>query len=156
MSGTGGGITGGAPPPAPVWEQAMATGNYRLTAAAGTWEKVGTFPTITVDQPGVYDVDYSARVAVIVLAAQTGVATVGVYKNGALIGGTEAGFVNAQNDSTTQAQNLQSQVGIPFVHRFAAGDTVELWAKWTGTVSSVTIASDTNGRTRLDMHRIAL
>lgn len=156
MSGTAGHISaGGAPPLPPVWEQAMATSTYSLSAAIGTWEQVATVPTITIAEAGVYDVDYSARAAVIVLAASTGVLTVGLYKNGALIPGTEACLVNAQNDANTQAQNIQANVGMPFVHRFAAGDTVELWAKATGTPSQAVVASDANGRTRVDMHRIA-
>lgn len=135
------------------WAQnATLTFSHAMNGADRTWERVTEVPTLTIPRAGTWEVDYNARAAVGVAAGGVGgmYVVVGIYKNGALIVGTEAmaaGITGAGNGA-------QATGGVAFLHPFAAGDTVELWAYRIGT-GAASVVSNPDGRTRIAAHWLA-
>ncbi|MGW2951502.1 hypothetical protein [Streptomyces eurythermus] len=133
------------------WAQnATLTFSHSLTGADRVWERVTEVPTLTIPRAGVWEVDYNARVAVGVAAGGGAMyVVVGIYKNGVLIVGSEAMAAGA----TGAGNGVQSTGGLAFLHPFAAGDTVELWANRIGT-GAASVVSNPDGRVRIAAHWI--
>ncbi|MET8609814.1 hypothetical protein [Streptomyces misionensis] len=154
-------------PPAPgacpaVWEIGVdaswaQNGNltfaHSLTGADRVWERVAEVPTLTIPRAGVWEVDYNARGAVSLPAATAGAeyVTAGVYKNGALIVGSESLVCGTAGAGT----GGQATGGLSFLHPFNAGDTVELWAYRIGQAGTASVVSNPDGRCRLMLHWLA-
>lgn len=135
------------------WAQnATLTFSHALTGADRTWEEVTEVPTLAIPRPGIWEVDYNARAAVGVAAGGVGAmyVVVGIYKNGSLIVGTEAMAAGA----TGAGNGAQATGGLAFLHPFAAGDTVELWAYRIGQTGAASVVSNPDGRTRIMAHWI--
>ncbi|KAA9379616.1 hypothetical protein F5972_08140 [Microbispora cellulosiformans] len=134
-----------------AWVQnATLTFNHALTGADRVWEKVSEVPTLTIPRAGVWAMDYNARGAVSVPTAAAQYVMTGIYKNGALIVGTEALIVGI-----AAANGAQATGGLSFLHPFNAGDTVELWAFRVGQAGASAVVSNPDGRTRITGHWIA-
>lgn len=127
------------------------TFNHPLTGADRVWEKVSEVPALTVPRAGIWEVDYNARGAVSVPTAAGQYVMTGIYKNGALIVGTEALVVGTAGAGS----GAQATGGISFLHPFTAGDVVELWAFRVGQAGTSAVVSNPDGRTRIMGHWLA-
>ncbi|MER6632316.1 hypothetical protein ABT301_29550 [Streptomyces sp. NPDC000987] len=123
------------------------TFQQQVTGADHAWERIADVPTIAVPRAGIWEVDYSARGAV-GNAGTTEYLTAGIFTNGALIPGSETMVAGATGTNT----GAQATGGMSFVHEFAAGDTVELWAYRIGQDGNAYILSNDDGRTSVMMH----
>lgn len=87
-------------------------------------------------------------------ATDTGV-VVGMYKNGALVPGTEAMVIYHSEAAGDQGKQIQATGSRQFMHTFAAGDTVGLGAYRLGTSGSAAVVSNGDGRTYISAHWVA-
>ncbi|MET9462427.1 hypothetical protein ABZY05_46770 [Streptomyces canus] len=133
------------------WAQnATLNFSHALNGADRVYEQITEVPALTIPRAGVWEVDYNARGAVGMPAATAGAmyVTAALYKNGAQIVGSEAmvvGIGGAGNGS-------QATGGLSFLHSFAAGDVVTLWAYRIGQAGAASVVSNVDGRTRLSFH----
>lgn len=118
--------------------------SHPVTGGDRVWERISEVPTLTIPRAGTWEVNYDARGAV-GNAATMRYLTAGIYKNGALIVGTEAMVVGSTG-------GVQATGGMSFLHEFNAGDTVELWAYRIGQDGTAVVISNPDGRTRLMLH----
>ncbi|MGW6391218.1 hypothetical protein ACWFR1_12115 [Streptomyces sp. NPDC055103] len=136
------------------WTQnGVLTFTHSLTGADRAWEHITEVPTLTIPRAGVWEVDYNVRGVVGMPAATAGAGYVvaGLYKNGGLIVGSQAMVVGiAGTGSAAQATG-----GLSFLHTFATGDTVQLWANRIGQASSASVVSNPDGRVRISLHWLA-
>lgn len=135
-----------------AWVQnASLTFNHALTGADRLWEKVSEVPALTIPRSGTWEMDYNARGAVSAPSATAQYVMTGIYKNGALIVGTEALVIGTAGAGS----GGQATGGLSFLHPFNAGDTVELWAFRVGQAGVSSVVSNPDGRTRIMGHWIA-
>ncbi|MEU2264930.1 hypothetical protein ABZ568_00450 [Streptomyces olindensis] len=113
-----------------AWVQTgTLTFNRPLDGADRAWEVVTEVPAVTITRAGVWEVNVQARGVAALPAAAAGAGsgvTIGVYKNGALIPGTEAMAVFQSEAEGDQGDQVQASASRQFMHTFAAGDTVQL------------------------------
>ncbi|MDP4501063.1 hypothetical protein [Nonomuraea turcica] len=135
------------------WAQnATLTFTHVLDGADRVYEQVTEVPAITIPRAGVWEVDYNARASVAMPAATAGseYVTTALYKNGAAIVGSEALIIG----TTGAGSANQATGGLSFLHSFAAGDLVTLWAYRIGQAGAGAVHSNVDGRTRISMHWI--
>jgi hypothetical protein len=142
-----------------AWAQTpVLTFSRALAGADRAWEVITEVPAVTIPRAGVWEVNVQAR-AVAALPAAAAAAgcgvTVGVYKNGALIPGTEALAVFQSEAAGDQGDQVQATASRQFMHGFAAGDTVQLGAYRLGTTGSASIVSNGDGRVYVTAHWVA-
>ncbi|MFI0827289.1 hypothetical protein ACH4Q7_22855 [Streptomyces roseolus] len=123
---------------------------HPLDGADRVFEQVTAVPALTIPRAGVWEVDYNARGVVQVPVGATGAeyVTAAIYKNGALIVGSEAMLAGTNGGGTVS----QATGGISFLHPFAAGDVVTLWAYRIGPTGTASVVSNPDGRTRISCH----
>lgn len=132
---------------------------HSLTGATRAWEVVTEVPTLTIPRAGVWEVNYQVRGVALLPAPgvaniDTGVVA-GMYKNGALVPGTEAMVIYQSELALDQGEQIQAMGSRQFMHTFAAGDTVRLGAFRLGTSGSAAVVSNTDGRTSITAHWVA-
>ncbi|MEU5497978.1 hypothetical protein [Streptomyces griseofuscus] len=132
---------------------------HTLTGALRAWETVPEVPLLTIPRAGVWEVNFQVRgVASLpapgAAATDTGV-VVGMYKNGALVPGTEAMVIYHSEAAGDQGKQIQATGSRQFMHTFAAGDTVGLGAYRLGTSGSAAVVSNGDGRTYISAHWVA-
>ncbi|WP_413808119.1 hypothetical protein [Streptomyces sp. OE57] len=135
------------------WAQnSTLTFTHALDGADRVYEQVTEIPDLTIPRAGVWEVDYNARGAVAMPAATAGAeyVTTALYKNGAAIVGSEALIIGTAGAGS--ANNATG--GLSFLHFFAAGDVVTLWAYRIGQAGTASVISNADGRTRISMHWI--
>ncbi|MET8746883.1 hypothetical protein [Streptomyces sp. NPDC004728] len=127
--------------------------NHALNGADQAWERISEIPPLTIPRAGIWEVDYNVRgfVALPAGTAASEYVSAGIYKNGALIVGTEGLAAGAYGAGIT----IQGTGGISFLHSFEAGDTMELWAHRIGQTGTAAVMSNPDGRTRLMAHWLA-
>lgn len=134
------------------------TFSHALDGADRVWEVVTPVPALTVPRSGVWVVDYQVRAAATLpahaTASQAAGATAGLYKDGVLIGGSEAIVVYHTLAAGDQAASVQTTASRQFVHGFTAGQTVQLAAYRIGTTGTVSVVSNGDGRSYVTMHWI--
>lgn len=136
------------------WAQnSTLTFSHVLDGADRVYEQVTEVPALTIPRAGVWEVDYNARGAVGMPATTAGgeYVSTALYENGAAIVGSEALIVG----TVGAGSGNQATGGLSFLHTFAAGDVVTLWACRIGQAGSASVVSNTDGRTRISMHWIA-
>ncbi|KUN32545.1 hypothetical protein AQJ11_03185 [Streptomyces corchorusii] len=126
--------------------------SHALDGADRVYEQVTEVPALTIPRAGVWEVDYNARATAGMPASTTGAeyVTTALYKNGAAIVGSEAMIVGVNGAETGN----QATGGLSFLHTFAAGDVVTLWAYRIGQTGTASVVSNADGRTRISMHWI--
>ncbi|MFJ7489683.1 hypothetical protein ACIQZB_00230 [Streptomyces sp. NPDC097727] len=124
---------------------------HELGGPDRVFEEITEVPPLRIPRAGVWEVDYNVRGAVGIPpgTAAAEYVTAAIYKNGAPIVGSEAmiiGVVGADNGA-------QAAGGLSFLHAFAAGDVVTLWAYRIGQAGGApSVVSNPDGRTRLMLH----
>lgn len=141
------------------WAQTPTlTFGHALDGTDRVWEVVTAVPTLTVPRAGVWVVNYQVRGAATLpahaTASQAAGATAGLYKDGVLIGGSEAIVAYHTLAAGDQASSIQTTASRQFVHGFTAGQTVQLAAARLGATGSVSIVSNADGRSYVTMHWI--
>ncbi|WP_327345986.1 hypothetical protein [Streptomyces europaeiscabiei] len=129
-----------------------------LTGAIRAWEVVTEVPTLTIPRAGVWEVNYQVRGVALLpapgAATDTGVVA-GMYKNGAVVPGTEAMVIYHSELAGDQGKQIQATGSRQFMHTFAAGDTVRLGAYRLGTSGTAAVVSNGDGRTHITAHWVA-
>ncbi|MER6557886.1 hypothetical protein ABT300_08985 [Streptomyces sp. NPDC001027] len=130
-----------------------------LTGANRAWEVVTEVPALTIPRAGVWEVAYQVRGVSLLPApgaanTDTGV-TAGMYKNGALVPGTEAIVIYHNEAAGDQGKQIQATGSRQFIHTFAAGDAVQLGAYRLGTSGTAAVVSNGDGRTSITAHWVA-
>jgi hypothetical protein len=136
------------------WAQnSTLTFSHALDGADRVYEQVTAVPALMIPRAGVWEVDYNARATVALPASTAGseFVTTALYKNGSAIVGSEALIIGTTGAGCAN----QATGGLSFLHSFAAGDVVTLWAYRIGQAGSASVVSNTDGRTRISMHWIA-
>lgn len=141
------------------WTQSgILTFGHALEGTDRVWEPVTEAPALTVPRSGVWVVNYQARAAATLganaSANQAAGATVGLNKDGVLIGGSEAIAIYHTLAAGDQASSMQATASRQFVHGFTAGQTVQLAAARLGSTGLVSIVSNADGRSYVTMHWI--
>jgi hypothetical protein len=138
-----------------AWAQTPTlTFSRTLAGADRAWEIITEVPAVTIPRAGVWEVNVQAR-AVAALPPAAAAAGCGVYKNGALIPGTEALVVFQSEAGGDQGDQVQATGSRQFMHGFAAGDTVQLGAYRIGTTGTASIVSNPDGRVYVTAHWVA-
>lgn len=143
-----------------AWVQTSAlTFLHTLTGAVRAWETVPEVPLLTIPRAGVWEVSYQVRGVALLPAPgaaniDTGVVA-GMYKNGALVPGTESMVIYHSELAGDQGKQIQATASRQFMHPFAAGDTVGLGAFRLGTSGSASVVSNADGRTYISAHWVA-
>ncbi|MFF5668800.1 hypothetical protein ACFY8S_01465 [Streptomyces hygroscopicus] len=138
------------------WAQnSTLTFAHALNGADRVYEQITEIPPLTIPRAGTWEVDYNTRgVAQIPAGTAASLYVVaGIYKNGALIVGSEA--MLAGTTGAGSVIQIQATGGMSFLHPFAAGDVVTLWAYRVGQTGTASIASNPDGRTRISCHWLA-
>ncbi|MBE3012823.1 hypothetical protein IL992_27090 [Microbispora sp. NEAU-D428] len=145
-----------------TWSQTPATLAFRhdLTEAAREWEAVSEVPTLTIPRSGEWEVNFQVRGAVTIPpnpgpAQQATGVTAAIYKNGVLVNGTELMVVHISEPGNGPGNHVQATGSRQFMHRFDAGDTIELVARRTTTNGSAAVVSNIDGRTYVTAHWLA-
>ena len=132
---------------------------HMLTGATRAWEVVPEVPLLTIPRAGVWEVNYQVRgVALLPAPGAAGIDTgvvAGMYKNGALVPGTEAMVIYQSEAAGDQGKQIQATGSRQFMHLFAAGDTVGLGAFRLGTSGSAALVSNGDGRTCISARWVA-
>lgn len=144
-----------------AWMQTgVLTFNRALAAQNRVWEIITEAPALTIPRAGIWQVNFQAR-GVAQLPANGGTATVacgvtaGLYKNGTLIPGTEVMAVYTHCTPGDQGVHVQSTGSRQFMHRFAAGDTVQLAAMRLSVDGNAHVSSNSDGRSYVTAHWVA-
>lgn len=147
----------------PVFAQNISeTFTHPIVAADGVWEDVTEFDDVIVPMDGTYEITMTARGAAtipgVTAAANTRVVAA-IYRNGAIIPGTETMLsLVSQGAAGTAQPSMQVQASgtCTLVVALSAGDAIQLWAqKQAPTAGSThTIVSATDGRSRISLRRI--
>ncbi|SOE31796.1 hypothetical protein [Streptomyces sp. OK228] len=132
---------------------------HTLTGALRAWEAIPEVPLLTIPRAGVWEVNFQVRGVALLPApgaanTDTGVVA-GMYKNGALVAGTEAMVIYHSELAGDQGKQIQATGSRQFMHLFAAGDTVGLGAYRLGTFGSAAVVSNGDGRTYISAHWVA-
>jgi hypothetical protein len=142
-----------------AWAQTAALAfTHPLDGADRVWEVVTALPAVTIPRAGVWEVNVQARGVAALPAAATAAGsgvTIGIYKNGALVPGTEALCVFQSEAAGDQGDQVQATASRQFMHSFAAGDTVQLGAYRLSTTGTASIVSNGDGRTYITAHWVA-
>jgi hypothetical protein len=132
---------------------------HSLTGASRAWEVVTELPALTIPRAGVWEITYQVR-GVAQLPApglaniDTGVVA-SLYRNGALVPGTEALVIYHNEASLDQGKQIQASACRQGMHQFAAGDTVRLAACRLATSGIASVVSNSDGRTSITAHWVA-
>jgi hypothetical protein len=153
MAGTSAGLWGvdGA------WAQnGTLTFSRALAGADRVWEVIGEAPALTIPRAGIWEVSYQARgVALLPANAAQGLGvTVGLFKDGALLPGSEAMAAFISIAAAAPAFQVQATGARQFVHSFTAGQTIQLAAYRIGPVGNASVVSNGDGRTFVSAHWI--
>jgi len=132
---------------------------HTITGAVRAWEVVTEVPTLTIPRAGVWEVNYQMRgVAVLpapgLVNTATGV-TGAMYKNGALVPGTESMVIFQSEAALDQGDQVQATGSRQFMQVFAAGDKVQLAACRLNVDGTSSVVSNADGRTSLTAHWVA-
>ncbi|MEU0061619.1 hypothetical protein [Streptomyces sp. NPDC006334] len=142
-----------------AWAQTgVLTFSRTLAGADRAWEVITEVPAVTIPRAGVWEVNVQARGVAALPPATVGAGagiTVGVYKNGALIPGTETLAVFQSEAAGDQGDQVQATGSRQLMHSFAAGDTVQLAAYRIGTTGTTSIVSNGDGRVYVTAHWVA-
>ncbi|PWI15957.1 hypothetical protein DI272_18655 [Streptomyces sp. Act143] len=133
------------------WAQGSTlTFAHNLTGADRVYEQITEVPPLTIPRAGVWEVDYNARGVVQMPVGVAGAvySSAALYKNGVIIGGSEAMLAGTNGAGSV----VQATGGLSFLHPFAAGDVVTLWAYRIGTSGNASVVSNADGRTRISCH----
>ncbi|MFF5968273.1 hypothetical protein ACFY64_32025 [Streptomyces collinus] len=157
MTGTAATLT---PPVDGSWMQsAVGTWAHALNSADRVWEVVTEQPAITVPRAGIWVVSFQARgVAALPanMASNQGLGVIaGLYKDGALIPGSEAMAAFVATGANAPIAQMQATGTRQFVHPFTAGQTVQLAAYRVGQVGVASVVSNGDGRSYVTAHWIA-
>jgi hypothetical protein len=140
------------------WAQTpVVTFSRSLTGADRVWEVVTESPAITIPRAGVWVVSYQARgvAALPAAGAAQGIGVVaGLYKDGVLIGGSEVMAAFQADGGSQPATQVQATGSRQFVHRFTAGQTVQLAAYRIGQTGQASVVSNGDGRCYVTAHWI--
>ncbi|MFI7467428.1 hypothetical protein [Nonomuraea sp. NPDC049646] len=142
-----------------AWMQSAVTAwNHALIGADRVWEVITELPAITVPRAGFWAVSFQARgVAQLpanMSAAQGLGVTAGLYKDGALIPGSEVIAAFGATGANAPLMQIQATGAREFVHSFTAGQTVQLAAYRIGAVGSAVVVSNGDGRSYVTAHWI--
>lgn len=150
-------------------QSAAATFSHALAGATGVYEKITEVADLTIQESGLYEVSWSVYGSSLIQAepasaTQTTAITFGaVYKNGAVIVGTECVPAMVLEGSlgvgapTEPILQVQATAGGSQYVSLVAGDVLSIYGgrSFSGSVStSHAIISNTNGRTSLTAMRV--
>ncbi|MEU6036111.1 hypothetical protein ABZ801_11950 [Actinomadura sp. NPDC047616] len=126
------------------------TFRHDLTGADRDYEPVSDVPELTIPFPGVWEISYLARPAISVSTNAALWVTTALFKNNALIPGSEAITGLQASDEV-----IQNTTGQTFLHKFDAGDRVTLHAYRIGQTGTANILSNADGRTGVMAHWVS-
>lgn len=151
-------------------QSAAATFSHALNGTSGAFEKITEVSDLTIQESGLYEIGWSIYGSVLVAAEPintagntTGITYGAIYKNGAVIAGTEGvaasllvGAYGATGGTLPQEQIQATAGGSQFVS-LVAGDVLSLYGgrAFSGPLATThSIISNTNGRTGITAMRV--
>ncbi len=151
-------------------QSAAATFTHALAGATGVFEKITEVADLTIQESGLYEIGWSVYGSVLVAAEPintvgntTGLTFGAVYKNGAVVAGTESvaasllvGAYGATGGTLPQEQVQATAGGSQYVS-LIAGDVLSLYGgrAFSGPLTTThSIISNTNGRTGITAMRV--
>ena len=138
-------------------QTSIMSANHTITAASGTWEQVTEVTPITVQESGLYRIDWAAQGQLTMPAgAFTGTTKVGIFKSAVIIPNTETKVVGGVGSAAGAAVGILAAGAGSIPVSLSAGDEIRMYAQrvFSAAGSTHIIYSDADGRTRLSLERI--
>ena len=135
----------------------VMSANRTLTAASGTWEQITELPSLTVQESGLYRLDWAAQGQLTMPAgAFTGTTKVGVFKAAVIIPNTETKLVGGVGSAAGAAIGMLTAGSGSIPVSLNVGDVISMYGQrvFSAAGSTHIIYSDVDGRTRLSLERI--
>ncbi|TVT57824.1 hypothetical protein FNH05_06940 [Amycolatopsis rhizosphaerae] len=126
--------------------------SHSITSADRAYEQISELPALTIPNPGVWQVSYSARTNIGNPASVSGAFLhTALFNNGALIPGSEALTGKTYNPG----ESSQDTIGQTFLYTFKAGDVVRLYGYRIGQPGFAAVLSNGDGRTGITAHWVS-
>ncbi|HET6502539.1 MAG TPA: hypothetical protein VFG87_17430 [Amycolatopsis sp.] len=125
---------------------------HNFAGADRAYEQVSELPALTIPNPGVWEISYSARTNIGNPASASALYVhTAVFNNGALLPGSEA----LTGKTYDPGESSQDTIGQTVQYTFKAGDVVQLYGYRIGQQGSAGILSNGDGRTGITAHWVS-
>lgn len=145
-----------------IYETPSIGFSHALAAAANVYEKVDDLPDLVIVEPGTYLVSWTAGATAVIPGSTAAVSTgttVGIFRDAALVAGTETKLALVSQGLAAAAQpamQMQASGGGTMRMTIAAGQALSMHGKRSTIVGTNTFLSDADGRCRITAERISL